>query len=135
MAQTRAPKEPIKYLETPVPNYTSFTTVKNEYQVVGEKKSGGQGDIFPCKDSNGTLYVAKVYRKETIPSLDQRELTENISDKKLDHILPVIDSGRTRGDELYFQIIPYMQPLMNFRISCLRAVENNIIAEDRCFNV
>ena len=119
MAKTSVPKDINTYSSTSVPDYDSFTTSKNYYRVNGKKREGGQSYIFPCTDDKGNDYVAKVFKSEATPSDTQLKLAETISSKGLSHILPVIDSGKTKDKGLAFQIMPYMWPIMEYPIDSI----------------
>ena len=138
MAKTSAPKDFNTYSSTSVPNYTSFTTSKNYYRVNGKKREGGQSHIFPCTDNKENRYVVKVYKNDTTPSPTQLKLVETISSKELSHILPVIDSGKTKDKGLTFQIMPYMWPVMEYRIDSIevliRIISDLVIALNELHN-
>ena len=138
MAKTSAPKDFNTYSSTSVPNYTSFTTSKNYYRVNVKKREGGQSHIFPCTDNKENRYVVKVYKNDTTPSPTQLKLVETISSKELSHILPVIDSGKTKDKGLTFQIMPYMWPIMEYRIDSIevliRIISDLVIALNELHN-
>lgn len=138
MAKTSVPKDFNTFSSTSVPDYDSFITNKNYYRVNGNKREGGQSYIFPCTDNKEKSYVVKVYKKDTTPSPPQLKLAETISSKRLSHILPVIDSGKTKDKALTFQIMPYMWPIMEYRIDSIevliRIISDLVIALNELHN-
>lgn len=122
MAKTRAPEEFNTYSASTVQDYDSFTTNKNYYRTTGKKKEGGQSYIFLCTDCEEKKYAVKVYKKESTPSSMQQKLVETISSKGLSHILPVIDSGKTKDESLVFQVMPYMCPIMEWNINSIEKI-------------
>ena len=116
MAKTSAPKNFDTFSETSIPDYDSFTTKKAYYRVNGEKTEGGQSYIFPCINNNENRYVVKVYKTKSTPSNTQIKLAETISEKSISHILPIIDSGITDDKKYFFQVMPYMCPILEYNI-------------------
>lgn len=105
-----------------IPDYDTFRTETNTYYLANcdtLKTEGGQSTVFTCTDKSGNFLAVKVFKE--VPSSSQLVLMNQLA--KLPNVMPILDSGST-DDGHYFQVMPFMTPILSHTISSMQEFQN-----------